>query len=60
MKKNKLSIIFAILTCICIFSVAAIVDQCSCKAVPIEEKVDVEEAEEELVEDMAPEEADEQ
>ncbi len=47
MKKNKLSIIFAILTCICIFSVAAIVDQCGCKAIPMEEKVDVEEAEEE-------------
>ena len=43
MKKNKLSIIFAILTCVCIFSVTAIVDQCGCRAVPLEEKVDVDE-----------------
>lgn len=48
MKKNKLSIIFAILTCICIFSVAAIADQCGCRAIPIEEKIDVEETEEEI------------
>jgi hypothetical protein len=41
--KNKISIIFTILTCICIFSVAAIADQCGCRAAPIEEKIDVEE-----------------
>ena len=41
MKKNRLSIIFAILTCICIFSVAAIADQCGCRAVPLDEKVDI-------------------
>ena len=48
MKKNKLSIIFAILICICIFSVAAIADRCSYEALPTEE-VDIEEAEEEYV-----------
>jgi len=44
--KNKISIIFTLLTCICIFSIAAIADQCGYMAVPIEEKIDVEETEE--------------
>jgi len=53
MKKNKLSIIFTILTCICIFSVAAIIDQCGCRGIPIEEKIDVGETEEEMAEGEA-------
>ena len=56
MKKNKLSIIFAILTCICIFSVAAIADQCGCRAIPVEEKIDVEETEEATEEEASTEE----
>jgi len=48
MKKNKLSLIFTILTVICIFSVAAIADQCGCRAIPIEEKIDVGETEEDV------------
>ena len=38
--KNKIAIIFTILICICIFSVAAIADQCGYRAVPVEERVD--------------------
>ena len=47
MKKNKLSIIFAILICTCIFSVSAIADRCGYGAAPIE-KIDIEETEEEF------------
>jgi len=46
MEKNKLSIIFAVLTIICIFSLAAIADRCGCRAIPVEEKIDVGETEE--------------
>jgi len=56
MKKNKLSIIFAILTCISIFSVAAIADQCGCRLIPAEEKIDVEETVESAEEEAAQEE----
>ena len=53
MKKNKLSIIFAVLTCISIFSVAAVADQCGCRAIPLEEKINIEETEEEISEEEA-------
>jgi hypothetical protein len=55
MKKNKLSIIFAILTCISIFSVAAIADQCGCRFIPTEEKIDVDETDEVAEEEVAQE-----
>jgi len=45
MKKNKLSIIFAIITIVCIFSVAAIVDQCECRTLLPEEGKNAEESE---------------
>ncbi len=41
---SKLSIIFALITIICIFSVAAIADQCGCRALITEESKDTEEA----------------
>jgi len=44
MKKNKLYIIFIILTCVSVFSVAAIADQCGCRALITEESEDTEEA----------------
>ncbi len=56
MKKNKLSIIFAILTCISIFSVAAIADQCGCRLVPVEEKIDTQETGEAIEEEATQEE----
>jgi len=56
MKKNKLSIIFAVLTCICIFSVAAIADRCGCRTIPEEEKEDVEETNEANEEEVLTEE----
>jgi hypothetical protein len=46
--KNKLSIIFIILTVICIFSMAAIADRCGCSMIPAQEKIDVGETEEVL------------
>lgn len=44
MKKNKLLIILATLTLICIFSVAALADGCGCRAPITEESKDTEEA----------------
>ncbi len=41
-KKNKLSIIFAFLTFICIISVAATADKCGCSVAPISESEDIE------------------
>lgn len=52
--KNKIAIIFTILTCICIFSVAAIADQCGSRAVPIEERVDEIVSETEVKRDEVP------
>jgi hypothetical protein len=42
-EKNRISIIFALITIICIFSVAAIADQCGCRALFTEESKDTEE-----------------
>jgi len=55
MRKNKLSYIFTILTIICIFSVAAIADQCGCRATPVEEKIDVGETKETAEEEVSSE-----
>ena len=60
MKRNKLYIILSILTCICIFSMAALSNQCGCKAIPIEEKVDVETEKEVMKEEEETEEVTEE
>jgi len=57
MKKNKLSIIFATLTCICIFSVAAFSDYCGCRAISSEENEDITETEENTEEALSKEES---
>ena len=52
--KNTIALIFIILTCICIFSVAAIADQCGYMAVPVEERVDEIVSETEVKRDEVP------
>ena len=49
MGKNKISIIFAIITIICIFSIAAVTNQCGCRAL-LPEEIDYTEEEEANVE----------
>jgi len=44
MKKNKLSIIFIILTIVCLFSLASIANGCGCSLIPVQESKDTEEA----------------
>ncbi len=55
MKKNKLSIFFTVLICICIFSVAAFSDYCGCRAISSSENEDITETEENTEEELSDE-----